>query len=420
MLAVLRQRDYALLWAASTVSVVGDWMLLVALPFYVYDLTGSTLALGLTVATGAIPTLTLGLFAGALVDRWDRRRTAVAVDLLRAAALLPLLTVQSAEAVWVVSVVNLTQSSLGQFFGPARYALVPRLVGKERIGTANALEELSTRTMGIVGPAIGGTLAVAAGLGPVVLLDSATYLVSAALLALVRLPPAPTGPARGAASRPRLLDDLREGLRLVAGDRTLGPVCLAVCFALAGQGLIDALFVPFVKDVLGGDVATLGWMRTAQAAVAIPAGLLVGRWGTRVGYRRLMVVGGAGCGALFAAAANAPSLPIVAALYAAIGLPFVLLFLSHLTLLQASAPDALLGRVVSIVRTATTLTWVVGLGLGAALGPAVGPVALLTLAGALYAAAGVSAILIAEGRGQPSGARAAPAVRRGTREQGAR
>jgi MFS family permease len=384
-------------------------MLLVALPFRVYDLTGSALALGTTVATSAIPALTIGPFAGALVDRWDRRRTAVLVDVLRAGVLLLLLTVRSAEAIWVVYAVNLVQSSLGQFFGPARYALVPRLVGKERLGAANALEELSTRTMGIVGPAVGGTLAAAVGLTPVVLLDSATFLGSAALLWLVRLPPRPLpAPAAGSSSaagaapaaRPSVVDDLREGLRLVARDRTIGPVCLAVCLALAGQGLIDALFVPFVKDVLGGDAATLGWMRAAQGAVAIPAGLVVGRFGLRIGYGRLMVVGGVGCGLLFAAAVNAPSLPAAAALYAAVGVPFVLLFLPHLTLLQASAPDALLGRVLSTVRTATTVTWLVGLALGGALGEAAGPVALLSLAGALYAGAGLAAVLVPGARAE--------------------
>ncbi len=94
MLAPLRQRDFALLWVADLISLAGDWVLIAALPVYVYERIGSTLALGLTWLAYALPGVLFGSVAGVFVDRWDRRRTMVVVNLLQAALMLCLLLAQ--------------------------------------------------------------------------------------------------------------------------------------------------------------------------------------------------------------------------------------------------------------------------------------------------------------------------------------
>ena len=83
MFSVLRQRHFTLLWAGQLVSMLGDWIVLVALPFYVYQHTGSALATGLMFIVETLPRLFLGSLAGVFVDRWDRRKTMIAADLLR-------------------------------------------------------------------------------------------------------------------------------------------------------------------------------------------------------------------------------------------------------------------------------------------------------------------------------------------------
>src|SRR5438067_2188537 len=110
MLAILRQRNFALLWSASLISKIGDMVLLIALPFYVYDLTGSTLASGGMLIAETLPRVLIGSFAGVFVDRWDRRRTMVVADLARAAVLLPLLLVGSIETLWIVYAVGVAQA----------------------------------------------------------------------------------------------------------------------------------------------------------------------------------------------------------------------------------------------------------------------------------------------------------------------
>ncbi|MGH2459887.1 MAG: MFS transporter, partial [Chloroflexota bacterium] len=143
MLSVLRQRDYALLWTGGLVSSLGDWFLFIALPFYIYQLTGSTLATGGMFIAESLPSVLFGSLAGVFVDRWDRRKTMVISDLGRGVLLLVLLDGQVANRVGVIFVVVFVQSAIGQFFGPAKSALIPRLVSESDLVSANSLSSVS-------------------------------------------------------------------------------------------------------------------------------------------------------------------------------------------------------------------------------------------------------------------------------------
>ena len=185
MLTVLRRRDFALLWFAGLVSLTGDWMLVVALPITVYELTGSALATGGVLIANKLSALVLGSVAGVFVDRWDRKRTMVVANLVRAPMLLLLLAVDSAERVWIVYVVAAAVSAVGQFFRPAENALLPRLVGEEHLVPANALNALNDNLSRLVGPALGGLVAAWFGLGGVVAVDAASFLVAAGMIAAI-------------------------------------------------------------------------------------------------------------------------------------------------------------------------------------------------------------------------------------------
>src|SRR5215207_1282790 len=115
MIATLRQRDFALLWAGGLLSSLGDYALFIALPFYIYQLTGSALATGAMFVARALPSLLLGSVAGVFADRWDRKRAMILADLLRA-GMLPLLMVRSTDMVWIVYLVAFAESSISQFF----------------------------------------------------------------------------------------------------------------------------------------------------------------------------------------------------------------------------------------------------------------------------------------------------------------
>jgi len=189
MFTVLRQRGFGLLWAAGLISTTGDWLLFVALPFYVYQRSGSTLATGAMFIAQMTPPLLFGSVAGVFVDRWDRRRTMIVADLARAVLLLALLTVHGRADLPRIYVVAFLLAALGQLFGPAKGALIPQLVEGVHLVRANALNALGDNLPRLVGPAVGGLLFGVFGLPAAVLADSASFLVSGLLIATIRVPP---------------------------------------------------------------------------------------------------------------------------------------------------------------------------------------------------------------------------------------
>src|SRR5215472_6588875 len=168
MLAALRQRNFTLLWFGQLISMAGDWILLIALPFYVYNLTGSTFATGGMFMAQNVPRILLGSVAGVFVDRWDRRRTMIVSDIARTFILLLLVFVRSVDWLWLVYIIAFVQTAIGQFFGPAENALIPHLVSETNLVGANALNSLSQSLTRLIAPALGGALYGALGLTVVV------------------------------------------------------------------------------------------------------------------------------------------------------------------------------------------------------------------------------------------------------------
>src|SRR5690242_9125477 len=179
MFAVLRQRNFALLWLGQFISMTGDWVLFITLPFYVYQLTGSALATGGMFIMQSLPRILFGSLAGVFVDRWNRRWTMIASDFSRAAILLLLLLIHTSSLLWIVYVVGVLETTISLFFSPARSALVPLLVGEEHLTEANGLDMVSDNLARLIGPSLGGILLTWLGaMTSVALADSFSYVFS--------------------------------------------------------------------------------------------------------------------------------------------------------------------------------------------------------------------------------------------------
>jgi Major Facilitator Superfamily len=404
MVQVLRNRNLALLWSGQCVSIAGDWLLIIALPIYVYQRTGSAFAAGIATIAGTLPDLLFGSVAGVLVDRWNHKHVLIAADLLRAFALPLLLLVDGANTIWVVYVFAALMSTLSVPFGPARAAFIPRLVAHEDLLAANALDSLGETVAGLVGPALGGIVFGLMHLPGVVLLDAGSFLVSCILIGCVRSPAAYASPS-GERHRPtvafalaRFWQEWRCGLKQLARDRLLGVVAAARGVAMLGQGLISVLWVVYVTDILAGGAVVYGGVQVAVALGTLIGGLLIGTFGKLAAPRYLIGASGMLVGLLLLAVFQLASVPAILALNLLAGIPAVGFFVSIHTLVQQRAAADVRGRVFGLLGTSSAFCLLVGMGTASLLGGVVrvdrllsGAAVLYFLAGSLFIGFGASA-----------------------------
>ena len=159
---------------------IGDWLLQVALPAFVYTETGSGRATAAIVVVELIVGVFLGPYGGTLVDRWDLRRTVIGSNLLQALALAPLLAV-TADRIWPVFIVAGLQGVLQLVNDPASFALVPRIVPTEQLVQANSANTAASAIARLVGSPLGGIAVALGGLSTVVVIDAITFLIVAAM-----------------------------------------------------------------------------------------------------------------------------------------------------------------------------------------------------------------------------------------------
>jgi len=358
--------------------------------------------------------LLFGSIGGVFADRWDRKKTMIVADLLRAALLLLLLAVRSPEWLWAIYLVVFVQSSVGQFFNPAKGALIPQLVDESLLMPANSLNSLGVELTRLIGAPLGGALMALLGLSSVVVVDCVSFVVSALLIGLIA---APRGERTAQAATPDagiavllvgVWRDLVEGLRLVRSTRWLTGLFLAMGVLMFGQGITNALLVPFVEQVLHGDAQIFGWIVTAQGIGGLIGGLLAGTIGRLFSPVRIMALSAVAMGVLILLIVNIPVLPVVLALLAVIGLPAVAFMVSEATMLQSGVADQYRGRVMGSYGMALALAILIGMGVASVFGDWLGLVTMLDLVSGLYVLAGVI-VLVLVGGYQPTAA-APPAL----------
>lgn len=403
MLAPLRNRNFALLWLGGMISFAGDWAMLIALPVFIYDLTGSAMATGGAFIALSLPRLLFASLAGVFVDRWDRRRTMIIANLLSAAVLLLLLPVHAASQLWLVYAVAFLHTTLSLFFMPAESALVPALVPEPELLQANALLALNWELMRLIAPPLGGLAMVALGFHSAVVIDAISFLAAAALFALLapgeRLIPAA---ADGTGALRRVARELGEGAALVRRSGPIRAIFVVVGVAMVAEGVLNVLGFPWLKQVLNGGALERGWLTSAQAVGGLLGGVLIGRVARQVRTSHLIGASGVILGLLTLAYANVTSLPLPptlwlpAALFIKVlqGLPVMGMFVSVDTLLQQSVADRFRGRVFGAYGAAVGLATLFGQTLASLLGDRVNVVTMLDMVGLLYMGGGLLALAL--------------------------
>lgn len=416
-------RDLRLVLGAGLVSRSGDWILLIGLLYRVYAMTGSTVVSALTMLSSLLPQVLLGPVAGVFADRWNRKLTMIVADLLLGAGLLPLLAVRSSGQVWIVFAVLIWEGSIEQFFSPAELAMVPRVVADDQLLAANALSGQVSSASRLAGSALGGVIAATSGITGVSLADAATFVASAALLALVRASGtverlSPHRDPLGAVSA-----DLRRGLILVARHRLLQALMIFGLITSVGEGAVGTLFAPFFRHVLHGTSQEYGLFMAAQAIGGIAGGMFAASLGWRVPARNLLSYGAIAFGLVdlvifLYPLAYVAVWPAIAGIIVA-GLPGALNMAGLMTLFQQNTEDSYRGRVFGAFAAAEGIAMLTGTLASGYLTRPLGIVPVIAVQGAGYLIAGLLLAIWLRGQSRcRSGATAAggtgPSLRPGT------
>ena len=402
-LLLRRHRDLRLLLGAGLVSMCGDWLLSVGLTYSVYAVTGSTLASAMTMLAAFLPQVLVGTVAGVFVDRWDRRRTMIVTNLLLAAGLAPLVLADTTAHIWVVYVVLVWQSVVEVFFAPAEQALLPRLVEDEDLVTANALNGQVRQLSRLVGAALGGVAAAAGGVTAVALLDALSFVLATVLLTRIREDGRPgaervddgsVDPGTAVLGRlARLRLEWLDGLRTAWDSRVVRVLLVFSLVTCIGEGVMGALFAPYVRSVLHGGPELLGALSSVQAVGGLAGGLVVATAGRGWSPVRMLGVGAMLFGLVDLGIFVYPLVvvspwPAIAGMVL-VGTPGAALTAGMMTLYQRSTVDERRGRVLGLAFFAQSLAMVVGTTGAGFLGTVLGIVPVLAFQGVGYVVAGV-------------------------------
>jgi MFS family permease len=339
------------LWAGATISLLGDQFYLVALPWLVLQLTGSSLALGAVLMTAAIPRATLMLVGGAVTDRFSARRVLAATAMVRTllvgtvAALIWLRVVE----LWHLYLLTFAFGVADAFSLPAAPALIPTLVEPQQLQPANALMQGSTVMAQMVGPAPAGLLIRLWGVAFALFFDALSFL--AVIAALWRIPDPPPGrpAAAGAPGRPSMLRSIGEGLRAVRRDPPLLSLMMvnaAINICVSGP---VAVGLAAVAKFRFGSAAAFGTFLSCFSG-GILAGILLGGRVKRPRRRGLQfIIMGGLAGLELIAIGLVLKLAAIAVLLAVMGLGVGFVNVQFSTWIQMRVDRALMGRVMSVL-----------------------------------------------------------------------
>ena len=334
----------------QTVSNVGSSFTLFALPLLVFKLTGSALNLALVYAAEYLPYLLFGLLIGAGVDRVDRKRLLVAVDVTQALVIstIPLLAVLDLLSVWWIYVVGFVSSTLWICFNTAEFAAMPSLVNKEDLVTANGRLQASYSAATVAGPLLAGLVVALVPVHAVLLVDALSFLVSALAVGLIKT--SFNADVEEQQKKPAgFRRDVAEGLRYVLGHPVLRNVCVMMALVNCVGFTVYAQLVLFAKERLEASDTQVGLLYAAGFVGMIVLALAAGPLRRRLPFSKVMLGTLMVGGLLIVLLASTRWYPFAMVLWALVWGLVVLFDINSNSLWQTIAPNRLLGRVQSVI-----------------------------------------------------------------------
>jgi len=372
-----RHANFLRLWTGQTISQFGSQITLLALPLTAaLTLHATPAEMGILSAAETTPFLLVGLFAGVWVDRLRRRPILLVTDFARGILLLaiPLAALLGALTIGLLYAVAFLVGILTVFFEVAYQSFLPAPVGREQLVEGNSKLEVSRSAAQIAGPGVAGGLVQLATAPIAIIVDAASFFISAFFLVFVRVPEAAPAPR---AERQTIWKDIGEGLGVVFGNPLLRAIAGCTATSNLGNNSWQAILILYLTRRLGLGAGVIGLIFATGSIGFLCGVLLAGRIARRFGLGPAIVgsIAFGSLGALLIPIAQRPAsfaLPLLIASQFIAGGSGTIYNINQVSLRQAITPDHLLGRMNATMRFIVWGTLPIGALIGGALGGTIG------------------------------------------------
>lgn len=400
MIATLRQRNFALLWTAGLISLIGDWAFYAAMPIFILDRTGSAFQSGLVWAAIALPGIFIGPFAGVYVDRLDRRRIMLFGNVAQAIAATVLLVGGESFGIWLAMAVLLVQSSLYAVYSPAESALLPTVVDEEHLVTANALNSLNDNIARIAGPLIGALVYAWFGIRGIALANMASFLGSAVLVGMVSLAVAARSQSGidVAATSESIWRSMRTGASVVWHSSVLRSLFMIELLIVLADGPLTAMLAPFVRQTLDRTNADFGVLLSVRGVAGVAGGFVIAHVAHKFRNDRMMGACLLVIGVGVVAIAIIQNYPMTLAIMVLGGPAIVGMNTTFITMLQRNSEDRVRGRIFALLGAFSGVIFLISTVIGSVATKVMSPPTIMLISGLTYTAAGIGALLLLANR----------------------
>jgi MFS family permease len=349
------------MWLGQLVDTIGSSLTSLAASILIYRETGSAASVGLMLIATAAPSLFVGLFAGVIVDRYDRKRIMLAANLIRAVLVFLIPILVPLNTAWLYILVALT-STVGQFFDPAHESVLPEVAPDEELAAANSLMAISSFGSTAIGFAASGLLASLGDLKWAFYIDALTFLLSAVFIVLIDIKPLVVEAKTNVAV---VASNLRNGLKYLFDTPILRSLFLVSIPVLVAVGLINSILLPFATQALEMNefqfgiqegVTSIGFVIGSLALAVFAGRLYEGQW---------LTIGYIGLGILGIAYSQAANIPIAITILFFFGMMNAPSAIARRLVIQRHSPREMRGRVSSAFFVTRDIFFLIGMGAAA-------------------------------------------------------